>query len=344
MTDLDTLRERVRRFTDSDRGKVLLRWLRYLVVGGVIMYLIYQLTQIGWGELWRSLPTTPYFYLTILVIYCTLPVAETAIYGRLWEMPKLDILSLMMRKRVLNADVVGYSGEFFLLAHARKRLSRPTRQIAGEIKDNLILSSVASITVAALILVSFLSFGWVALEELIGNATPGYIALGGLAFIMIIGLFVRFRKTLFTLGAGTLGYVLSIHFARFVVTSVVQVIQWWVVVPDAPFQAWATLLVILVALNRIPFIPSRDLVFAGVGIQASESLGVPVAVVAGMLLSRSVIDRVLNFALFTALSVKDGGEEIGVDDSSLTSMEEAADKEDATTEDALRSAGEVDPS
>jgi hypothetical protein len=145
----------------------------------------------------------------------------------------------------------------------------------------------------------------VVLDEILGNATPAYVGLGGFGFVLAIIVFVRFRRAIFSLAGSTLKYVLSIHLGRFFVNNVLQVIQWWVVLPDAPFSAWATLLVILVALNRIPFIPSRDLAFAGVGISTASSLGVPVPAVAGMLLTRSIIDRALNVGLFTILTIRE---------------------------------------
>lgn len=305
-------------------GKIVMKGVRWLLISAIVGYLLYQLTEMGWGRFWESLPQTPYFYLTIAAMYLILPGAEVFIYGRIWGMSASESLPLMMRKRVLNADVVGYSGEFFLLAHAKKRLNRATRTIAGEIKDNLILSSVASILVGVGILVGMLASGYVALNELLGDATPGYVALGAFAFVLLVGLAVRFRRTLFTLGSRTLGFVFSMHLLRFLLSNVLQVVQWWVVLPDAPFSAWATLLVLLVVTNRIPFIPSRDLVFAGVGIEASVSLGVPGPAVAGMLLTRSVIDRVLNVGFFVFFTFTDREGTIEVDDDlSEDALEEA---------------------
>lgn len=305
MVDLQHVRSRAEAFAESPVGRVVLKALRWLVIGAIIAYLVYQLTQMGWSRFWESLPQTPYFYLTVAAMYALLPGAEVLIYGRLWGLTPSQSLPLMMRKRVLNADVVGYSGEFFLLAHARKKIDRPARQIAAEIKDNLILSSVASILVAVLVLVLLLASGYVALDELLGNATPGYVAVGGFALVLVVGLFVRFRRTIFAVGARTLGVLFGIHFGRFFLSSILQVVQWWVVLPDAPFSAWATLLVVFIVTNRIPFLPSRDLVFAGVGIEASASLGVPGPAVAGMLITRSVIDRVLNFGFFTLFTLTD---------------------------------------
>lgn len=336
MIDIRRLRVRLRSFAESRTGKIALKSLRWLLISAIVGYLIYQLTEMGWDQLWKSIPTTPYFYIINLAIYVILPASEVFIYGRLWGMSAAESLPLTMRKRVLNADVVGYSGEFFLLAHARKRLNRATRTIAGEIKDNLILSSAASILVGVGILVGMLASGYVALNELLGDATPGYVALGGFAFLLVGGLAVRFRRTLFTLGNRTLGFIFSIHLLRFLLSNVLGVLQWWVVLPNAPFSAWATLLVLLVVTNRIPFIPSRDLVFAGVGIEASVSLGVPGPAVAGMLLTRSVIDRILNvgFFVFFTITDREGTIEVDADGLSDESLEkvDASAKAEASTE------------
>ena len=314
MVDLEHVRSRVQSIRNSPTGRRVLKGLRWLLIGGIVTYLVYQLTQMGWGRFWGSLPQTPYFYLTVFAMYALLPASEVLIYGRIWGLTPSESLPLMMRKRVLNADVVGYSGEVFLLAHARAKVDRSARRIAAEIKDNLILSSAASIGVAVLVLVVLLASGYVALDELLGNATPGYVALGGVALLLVGGLVVQFRDAIFSLGAGTLSILLSIHFGRFLLSSILQVVQWWVVLPDAPFSAWATLLVVFIVTNRIPFLPSRDLVFAGVGIEASASLGVPGPAVAGMLLTRSVIDRVLNFGFFTLFSVWDDEEIVETSD------------------------------
>lgn len=305
MVDFQHVRSRVQAVASTPTGRRVLKGLRWGLIGCIILYLVHQLTLMGWGRVWESLPQTPYFYLTILAMYALLPVSEVLIYGRIWGLRPSESFPLMMRKRVLNADVVGYSGEVFLLAHARRKVDRPVRRIASEIKDNLILSSAASILVAVLVLSVLLGSGYVALSELMGDATPGYVVLGGTILVLVGGLVVQFRDAIFALDTRTLGVLMGVHFGRFLLSSILQVVQWWVVLPDAPFSAWATLLIVFIVTNRIPFLPSRDLVFAGVGIEASASLGVPGPAVAGMLLTRSVIDRVFNFGFFTAFSVLD---------------------------------------
>jgi hypothetical protein len=300
MTDLSRLKERWEDFAASTHGRRIINGVRGLLVAGIVGYLIYRLSLIGWAELWTSLPQTPYFYITVLLMYCILPVSESLIYGMAWGVKPWASLPVLLRKRVLNADVLGYSGEVYLLAHARKNVDKPARAIALVIKDNLILSSFISIATAVMLLVGLLLSGHVALDAILGNPAPGYVMVGAFALVLAIGLFVQFRESIFHLTGDLLAKIAGLHVARFLLGYILQVVQWWVVLPSAPFDAWATLLVVLVVMNRIPFLPSRDLIFAGAGIELSTTLGIPVAPVAGMLLVRSAIDRVLNFGFFTA--------------------------------------------
>lgn len=52
-------------------------------------------------------------------------------------------------------------------------------------------------------------------------------------------------------------------------------------------------------VNRLPFFPSKDLVFAWAGIELSRYLGVGPAEVAGMLLVYSALNKLGNVALFS---------------------------------------------
>lgn len=303
MVNLASLRARWEAFASSSPGRYLLKGLRALFITGVIAYLVYRLSHIGWAELWTSLPQTPYFYLTVLAMYFTLPVAESFIYGTAWGVKPWSCLPILLRKRVLNADVMGYSGEVYLLAYARKNVDRPARELGLIIKDNLILSSIFSTGTALVLLTGLLLSGQVALDAILDDPAPGYVAGGAVALALAAGLVIAFRGAIFYLSGRVLARIAGLHATRFLLMYVLQVVQWWVVIPEAPFSAWATLLVVSVVTNRIPFLPSRDLVFAGAGIELAAGLGVPVAAVAGMLLVRSAIDRLLNLGFFAGTTL-----------------------------------------
>lgn len=332
MIDLARLKARWDAFATSGRGKRILRIARGLFIASIVTYLVYRLSHIGWGELWTSLPQTPYFYLTVLAMYFTLPTAESIIYSKAWNGRPRDFLPVLLRKRVLNVDVMGYSGEVYLFAYAREKVQRPAREIALIIKDNLILSSIFSVGTAILLLVGLLLSGHIALDAFMDDPTPGYVVGAVFVFALVVALVTQFRQSIFHLSGGLLATIAGIHAGRFLLGYVLQVVQWWVVLPDAPFSAWATLLVVLVITARIPFLPSRDLVFAGAGIEMSASLGVPVAAVAGMLLVRSAIDRVLNFGFFTGTTLWERHRDVAITDEDVAAFEPSPAPEDALAE------------
>lgn len=298
---LRTLRDRLSAFTETPRGRRVARGLRVTAVGGIVAFLVYRLSQIGWGEVWAALPTTPWFYLIAVAMYLLLPLGETVIYRALWEVRGWPLFSVLLRKKVLNQDVLNYSGEVYFLAWARRRVEGSRRQVTMEVKDNLIVSSIASTVAAMLILGGFFALG--AFDALDAVTLPSGPAVAGVVAVAVLAaaLLVRFRRALFHIEGRMMGVLWAVHFGRFFLSNVLQVLQWYVVVPEAPFQAWAVLLTALVITNRIPLLPSKDLLFVGVGVELSSMLGIPMATVAGMLLVRSVVDKVLNLALFVGL-------------------------------------------
>ena len=61
----------------EDRAK-----LRLLLVGAVLSYLVYRLTEIGWPDVLSALPTNPLFYIITPMIFMVLPLTERVVYRR----------------------------------------------------------------------------------------------------------------------------------------------------------------------------------------------------------------------------------------------------------------------
>lgn len=297
--DLSHLQERWKAFAATKRGKRAIKAGRLAFLAVVVGVLVYQMTDIGWGRVVSSLPQNPVFYLLLLAMYFLLPATEALIYGRLWRLHPLACLPIMIRKRVLNVDVVGYSGEIYLFTWAKSRVSRSARELMGTIKDNLIVSSAASFSAAAVLIAGLMISGQVDLREYIEAASPLYAGLGAVAAVFVAVVIFRFRHVIFLLPRRAISVLAGAHLLRFFAGYVLQIAAWWVVVPSASFQTWAILLVVFVVINRIPFLPSSDLVFVSAGAGLSPMLDVPVAPVVSMLLVRSAFDRLLNLVLFS---------------------------------------------
>ncbi len=285
----------------------------------ILAYLGYQFTDIGWRRVWGSLPTTPWFYILLLLMYATLPLTEVVLYGRIWKADASTLLPALLRKRVLNNDVLGYSGEAYFSLWAHRHTPLGYRKIFKTIKDNTIISSVASTSVAFLLLAVFFLSGQIELltQYLPGN--PSTFAAGIAIVILVVSVGVNFRRTIFSLPPSILLFVGAGHLTRFILNNGLQVTQWAVVIPGVSAGTWITLLALHIAINQVPFVPSRGLVFMSAGVGLSGPLQIPEAPLASMLLAQSLLDRGLNFLVYTGTTAAEAvGDDVeGLDDLSV---------------------------
>lgn len=303
MTSIQSLKERVIAFAQSRVGKRVRKGGSWLFLAGVVAWLAYQLSDIGWAEVWRSRPRTPWFYVLWALLYFQLPFVEAFIYRTVWGVPVRDGLAPLFRKRALNHDVASYSGEAFFFAWARKRLPLSDGMIAGTLKDNAIASSLGSWTAVLTLIVTFLLSGHITTGDLLGDAELLYVAFGVTGAAVLIGLGVYFRRTLLTLPARTVGGLFGVHLGRFLLLNyVLRILQWAVVVPEAPLSVWATMLAVKSLISRLPLIPSRDLVGTGAVLGMSGMLAASEATIAAMLLMHTALKKGFNFLFFVALA------------------------------------------
>lgn len=299
---LRELSGRVSRFVESPWGKRTVSMARYVLTAGIVGFLIVRLTQIGWMSILTSLPTSPFFYLFFLLIYASLPVAEGFVYRMLWPAVRMKSLLLaLVKKRVFNRDVLGYSGEVYLAGWARRTTGLRDGDVLRNIRDANILSSVASTAVALSLLAVFLLLGQVNVQGWVDQ--PLHFVIGAAIGMAILGLVLwPVRRYIFALTFRLAAVVFAIYAFRLLIGQVLQIGQWAVVLPDVPLAIWFTFAAVGLVITRIPFLPSQDLVFAGAGIELARALGLPAAEVAGMLLVASVLDKVLNIIMFGTIS------------------------------------------
>ncbi len=285
-------------YASSPRGRTVVRALRLILVVGILAVLVLQVGSIGWRSVLTSLPTTPWFYVLVLTMYFLLPSFELGIYRRMWRAPLAPLLRVLIRKRVLNNEVVGYSGEVYLYSWGRKLAGVDDAKSFAAVKDNAIASSLASNTILVILVTGFVLAGKVVLVDVIGPQNPIAIVVAIAGVAILAATFVRFRRSILSHSARVVGILFGVHCLRFVVMYGLQILQWWVVLPDAPLSVWATMLVVGTLTNRIPFLPARDMFTIGAMLGVSGFLDASQAVVAGMLVTKSAIDKTLNAGLF----------------------------------------------
>lgn len=280
--------------------KYLNRFLILLIVG----IIIYQLIDIGWREVLTSLPTQPLFYVIFLFLYVSLPFTEIFIYKQVWSFKSLQGFKAFLIKRVYNEEVMGYSGEFYLLMWAREKLKLSGKAALKHIRDNSIISSLNA-NLLAVILVGYLIYGGhIQLSDIVGDVNTLYVTLGIFALILISVALIQFRKYIFELPAAKALKVWAIYFTRFIIHHALRVVQWMVVFPDVSVTIWLTFLAVIIVVNRLPFLPSKELIFVSAGIELSRMLDMATASVAAMLLVGSALTKITNLIIFVFISVK----------------------------------------
>lgn len=303
---LSRWRVRWDRFADSQRGQWVIWTLRQLLTVGVVAYLVYRLTLIGWADIWASMPRTPWFYIIFAGMYLTLPLFQSLIFGFIWGRSPIELLPPAIKKRVYNKDVLSYSGDVYLYFWARDRISDWTElELLHSIKDNAIMSSVASTIVAFGLLAVFLFSGLVSLPDAIAEHEGVYLVGALIVIAIVIAVGVNFRSVVFGLSGRVLAVVFGLHIARLFGVKTLQIMEWNVVIPDVALEVWFTFLSVQIITTRIPFLPSRDLIFMAVGIELAGAVQVSKAAIAGVLGVHSVLDKGLNLLLFAGVSAWD---------------------------------------
>lgn len=295
----------------SPKGKRASRFATYFFQVVIIGVIFYQLTGIGWGEIYRSLPTTPFFYLLFLFIYFLLPFSEVLAYRICWDIPYFGSIPIFIKKRIFNKDVMGYSGELVLMQWAASKGSMGQKQAFKDIRDMNIISSAASTFVALGLLALLLLTGQIrALDYLFDTeAISGYSSLeyviGFIVLIIVSGIAYRFRKYLFSMSWEISSKVFLIHSCRMVILYAAQILQWYIVLPDVSIEIWFTFLSVNIVISRIPFLPSQELVATGTNIELAKVVNAPVAAVTGLFLVHDVLGKILNLVFYLYYSYRD---------------------------------------
>lgn len=289
-------------FFESPAGKTLSRWFQRFLFVGIIVWMGTELTKVGWLKVWQALPIQPLFYVFFLIAYFQLPFFEVWIYRLTWTFDALKSIPTFIIKRVYNKDVLGYSGEVYFFVWAKKHLSLNDKDILFTIKDNNIISSVASTFVSVGLLSIFFFTGQVPIEEWFTADQLVYWISGTLFALVLIVVLYRFRNYVIHMSWNTAFSIFGIQMLRLLVVQALNLLMFYVVMPETPMYVWFTYLSIEIILSRIPFLPNKDFIFVSLSISLAGDLDVSESAIAGLMLTRSVLGKILNFIFFAIFS------------------------------------------
>ncbi len=298
-------------YFQSDEFRRLQTVLRYLLIFGVLAYLVWRLSDIGWMAVLAALPATPLFYLIFAVRYCVLPGTELLIYQRLWRRDLRAHWPVFFRKRVYNFGVLDYSGEAYFFAWARSALKLRDKDVFAAIRDSNVMSAVSS----NLMTVRFLAiFVWFGMAEALSVQTPNfwiYLAAAGFMAVFLTALIVTFRRYLIGVSRDVAIWLFTLHSGRMLLILLLLGAQWASALPDIPWTVWWMFLTANLVLNRLPFLPNKDLMFLGLSVGLAEYVEGPEAAVAAVFVAASALTQLTNLAVFglTSFMERSGGPE-----------------------------------
>lgn len=243
-----------------EAGNAALRWLGPLISLGIFGAVLYQLRHLDIDAVVAILPRSPLFWLAFAAYYLATPVFDFLIFRRLWGLPAAGFGALT-RKFVGNEILMGYIGEVHFYSWARGRLKMVAAPF-GAVKDVAILSAVMGNVVTLAVLAAAYPF----LGALhIGVAPKTLVAAVAITLSSSLAL-LMLRGRVLTLGRRDLAFVAAAQLLRVMVTALLPALLWHLAMPQIAIGWWILLAAIRLLLSRLPLLPNKDLVFAGVAV------------------------------------------------------------------------------
>jgi hypothetical protein len=246
----------------------------------ILLAVVYQLRNVDFALLRSLMPVSVLFWVVFVTNYFFGNISEWIIFRRLWTLP-VGGFSALLRKMISNELLLGYSGEVYFYAWARRNAKLVTAPF-GAVKDVAILSALTG-NVGTLILALVSAPLLWSLNLGVKAHTFFYSAafVMGTSFLLLL-----FRRSVFSLPREELWFVTMMHSIRIVVTTFLSAVMWHLLLPSVDLNWWLILAAMRLLLSRLPLIPNKDVVFAGL---ATFLVGEETGIVAAMTLMASLI-------------------------------------------------------
>jgi hypothetical protein len=275
-------------------GGVLGTLLSLIFVGAAV----YQVSGLALGSILALVPTSLLFWGLFAISYLIGPASDWFIFQRLWGIGA-SAFGALVRKLIYNELLIGYLGEVYFYGWARHNLKFVTTPF-GAVKDVAVLSAIAG-NVATLV--------FLAVALLLARQLPlhDHVTATGWSLAFVIGTslaIMLLRRSLFSLEGKELGIVFAVHLFRILATAIFSAVLWHLVLPDVELDWWFILVTIRLLISRLPFVPNKDVVFAGIAVPVvggEAEISALMALMAGLTLAAHVLVG-LGFALADLLS------------------------------------------
>jgi hypothetical protein len=279
----------------SRGGRIALQIIRWAIPIALLFFLGKKLSQLGWTEIWTARPASLIFYVFLVLQFFLQPWGDYFIYRNLWGKTGLP-MTVLLRKRFLNAAMFDYSGELYFYFWAQRKLTIPHRALVHAIKDSNLLSGGAGLLMVWLTLLALLAGGGFQLPQVAMDHRWLDILVGTVPLILCAALVLGHRK-LTVLSRAQIFQTFAIHFLRSLSVLAVEFAMWEVSGALPTAIACLQFVALRLIVTRLPLVPNKDLVFVGAGIAAAGLVNVSVTPVATVLVILAAADLLLGCVL-----------------------------------------------
>jgi hypothetical protein len=275
-------------------GKSTLHVVRWIVLIGLLSYLGYSLTRLGWRHVWDARPHAVGFYLVLCLQFFVQPFADLIIYRNLLRIGRDLPFAVMLRKRFLNSVMLEYSGEAYLFFWARQNLDLKKGVLLHAVKDTNVLSAGAGLAMIWLILLVPVTTANVNLPALLSANLHTFAMIGSIPVLLCLALIIGGHRVT-TLSRGEIASTFAIHVARIIAVLSLEFAIWRLsgALPSAAFCLEFVALRLVV--TRLPLIPGKDMLFVGIGMAAAGFMNLSTPSVAAVLVSMTAFDLIQQF-------------------------------------------------
>jgi hypothetical protein len=245
-----------------------------------------QIGSFDFHALLALVPRTPLFWMTFAVTYSLTPLFDWLIFNRLWAIPAGGLAALF-RKRLSNELLLGYVGDLYFYAWARGNVAMAGSPF-GAVKDSALLSGMMGNVVTLVMLA--LTFPLLASLHL--AVDPRALALSLAILVLSSVVPMLFRRRLFSLPPPEQRMTAGVHLLRIVVNLLLYAALWHLMLPDVALSWWMVLSTVRMALSRLPLVPNKDVLFAGVAtflVGRDGQIGEVLALLASLLLATHLV-------------------------------------------------------
>ena len=283
-------------FEPQDRGRKL-TWSGALTMALSLLVLaaaVWQARSLDLHDVTALVPSSPLFWLVFAISYLAGPASEWLIFRKLWGV-SIRAMGALVRKLIYNELLLGYLGEVYFYTWARRKLPMAATPF-GAVKDVAITSAVAgNIMTLAFIALAYPYLALLPLAQYGDDIAWSLAVVVGLSLLPFV-----FRRQIFSLSRTELWSVFGIHMVRIVATTTLNAVLWAMVLPQVQIGWWLVLSAIRLLVSRLPFVPNKDVVFAGIAVLAlgqDVEIAALMAMMAALFLSTHLI-----LALFFGLT------------------------------------------